>query len=262
MELWQVLVLAVVQGLTEFLPVSSSGHLVIGSALMGIDAEVLDVAEVTIALHLGTLLAIVVYYFRRVVRLLGRDRRLVPLLVVGTIPAVIVGLPIERWFESVLESPLIAGLMLIATGCLLLGLRRLVVRGGRDTDLSVSDAWWIGVFQAAAVLPGLSRSGSTIFAGIWRGLKPQDATTFSFLLAIPAIAGAGVLKVASMCADGTTPDTPLGTLLLGIAVSFAVGLLALVWLVRWVERGKVWWFAWWCLPVGTLVIVWQLFFAG
>ncbi len=261
MELWRVLILAVVQGLTEFLPVSSSGHLVIGAAWLGADTEALDVAEVTIALHVGTLLAILVYYSKRIVRILTHDRRLIPLLVVGTVPAVLVGVPIELFWEEALGSPLVAGVMLLATGGVLLGLRRLRVREGVDHEATYRDSVWIGLFQAAAVLPGLSRSGSTIFAGIWRGLAPKDAATFSFLLAIPAIAGAAVLKLGSMAIKGTEPTTPWLTLLAGIGVSFVVGWVALVWLVRWVEQGKIWWFAWWCLPLGVVVIGWSLIWA-
>ncbi len=257
LELWQVLILAVVQGLTEFLPVSSSGHLVIGAACLGIDAETLDVAEVTIALHVGTLLAILMFYARRIVRILTTDRRLIGLLVWGTLPAVVVGVPIELWFEELLESPAIAGAMLLVTGGLLLGLRRLTVGDGADHEATRSDSVWIGVFQAAAVLPGLSRSGSTIYAGIWRGLSPKDAATFSFLLAVPAIAGAAVLKVASMMAKGTSPQTAWPVLAAGIAVSFVVGLAALAWLVRWVEQGRIWWFAAWCFPLGVAVLLWS-----
>ncbi len=254
MEVWQVLILAVVQGLTEFLPVSSSGHLVIGAACLGVDREALDVAEVTIALHVGTLLAILVYYARRIGRVLTRDRRVIGLLIVGTLPAVVVGVPIELFFEKWLESPAIAGILLLLTGSLLLGLNRLSVRAKRTEEASWQDAVWIGVFQAAAVLPGLSRSGSTIFAGTWRGLVPGEAATFSFLLAVPAIAGAAVLKGASMWAKGAAPTTPWGTLAAGIAVSFVVGLVALAWLVRWVALGRLGWFAWWCFAVGLAVL--------
>ena len=254
MEWWGIAILAVVQGLTEFLPVSSSGHLVIGSALLRSDTAVMDVAEVTIALHLGTLLAILVFYRQRIFRLLGEDRRAIPRVVVGTIPAVLVGVPVELWFEDVLENPLVAGVMLLATGSMLLGMRRRI-EGERDyPDASNADAWWIGVAQAAAILPGLSRSGSTIFVGSRRGLSGPSAATFSFLLAIPAIAGAGVLKGASMVAKGSLPTTPWPHLLGGIALSFVVGLFALGWLVKWLERGRIWWFAWWCLPLGVGVI--------
>jgi len=250
---WVLAILAVVQGLTEFLPISSSGHLVIGASLLGPPSESFDVAEITIALHVGTLLSILVYYRRRIVRLAGRDRGAVRSVVVGTIPAVLVGVPVEMWWEDFLESPLIAGLMLLVTGCILLGMRRPAAGDGDYPQMSVGDAWWVGLAQAAAILPGLSRSGSTIFAGTRRGLRPQAAATFSFLLAIPAIAGAGLLKAASMVAKGTPPMTPWSHLLGGVAISFVVGLAALAWLVAWLEQGRIWWFALWCLPLGVLV---------
>lgn len=262
MGLWQIFLLAVVQGVTEFLPISSSGHLVIVAALTGVTDNVVDL---NIVLHVGTLLSILVFYWTRVWRLLGEDRRLIGLLIVGTVPVVLLGVPLKKFAPQVLASPLLAGCMLPVTGLLLLWAAGRREAGEREyQDLDLADALWIGCTQALAILPGISRSGTTISAGLLRGLTPASAATFSFLLAIPAIAGAGVwecislLRDASSASSADAPATPLGLLLFGAAVAFSVGLVSLVWLVRWLERGRLHYFAWWCIPVGIAVILWRM----
>ena len=258
MELWQILILAVVQGVTEFLPISSSGHLVIVAQLMNAESvQDLDVSDVNIVLHVGTLLSILVFYQQRLLRLLTDDRRTILLIILGTIPAVLVGLPIELKFEYLLESPLLSGVMLCVTGAALFS-ASFLERGTKHYEgMGYGKAILIGLSQAAAILPGLSRSGSTIITGLWLGLDPRAAAGFSFLLAIPAIAGGGVLEAYSL-ATGPPSSTPLSYLVIGAVVSFAVGLISLAWLVRWLERGRLQLFALWCLPVGVAVIAWQL----
>ena len=258
-RLWQILVLAVVQGIAEFLPISSSGHVVILAELVAPgNSRGFDVTDVNIVLHLGTLLSILVFYWQRVVRLLGEDRRTIGLLVVGTIPAVAIGVPVHVCARELFESPLVAGTMLIVTGAILIWASRAPFGQGSYQRLSHARALAIGTAQAAAILPGLSRSGATISAALRLGLTPRAAATFSFLLAIPAIAGAGVLDVASMVIKREPGSTPAGYLILGATVSFLVGWASLWWLVRWLERGRLQWFAAWCIPVGILVVVWQL----
>jgi undecaprenyl-diphosphatase len=258
LELWQIIVLAVIQGVTEFLPVSSSGHLVVAAALFaGGDVEKLTVVDLSIVLHLGTLAAIFVFYWHRIWRLLGEDRRTVALLVVGTIPAVLAGLPLKIAFDELLNSPLLAGILLPVTGIILIWASRLPVGEQAYEQLTWRQTLVIGLWQAAAILPGLSRSGTTICAGLGVGLKPQAAATFSFLLAIPAIGGAGLLEVMSMLSKREM-TTPTAYLLLGATVAFLVGLGSLWWLVRWLERGQLKWFAVWCIPLGIGVIIWQL----
>ncbi len=258
-QLWHILVLAVIQGIAEFLPISSSGHVVImAEALAPGGAKDFDVGDVNIVLHMGTLLSILVFYWRRVARLLLEDRRTVGLLIVGTIPAVLLGVPVKLLDTGLLESPLLAGALLIVTGAILIWVSRHQYGSGDYRDLSLLKAFLIGGAQAAALMPGLSRSGATISAGLGFGLSPNAAATFSFLLAIPAIAGAGSWEIVSMVRDHETFSTPVGYLLAGAFVSFIVGLASLWWLVRWLERGRLQWFAAWCIPVGVIVIVWQL----
>ena len=256
--LWvEIIILAVVQGITEFLPVSSSGHVVVGMALFDqFGCQVEEKLTVNIALHLGTLLTILVFYWRRILRLLGRDRRVIPLVIVGTIPAAIVGPILKDSCEAVLQHPVTAGLMFPLTGLILLWSARL--GSGRFTcrRLSYGRALLIGTVQALAILPGISRSGVTIVAGLGCGLRRKEAATFSFLLAIPAIGGAGLLEIVDLLREpaGSTPITALGV---GALVSFAVGLLALAWLIRWLDRGRLHLFAWWVIPLGIAVLTWQ-----
>jgi undecaprenyl-diphosphatase len=252
-DFWQVIILAVVQGVAEFLPISSSGHLVAVEALLG---KRTDNTELSIVLHFGTLLAILVFYRRRIAELLQQDRRVIFLMIIGTIPAAVLGIYLKKYHESLLKDPLLTGFMLVVTGFILTLMSRL--RPGRQTyqKMGAGVALMIGLAQACALLPGISRSGSTIVMGAVMGLQRQSAATFSFLLAIPAIGGASLLEARDILQEGAS--MPLWLLAVGAAVAFAVGLVALGWLVRWVEQGKLHWFAYWLFPFGFFMIVWQL----
>lgn len=259
MDWLEILLLAVVQGLTEFLPVSSSGHLVIVDALLFGDSDPADHSRlaVTVLLHAGTLLSVLLVYRRQVAALLGQDRRVIGLLAVGTLPAAVVGLTISLAAPGLVESPLLAGCMLLVTaGLLWWG----GTRPPGQIDYREMRHWQalvIGLVQAAAVLPGLSRSGSTIVAGLGVGLKREAAATFSFLLSIPVIAGAVLLHSIQLASDPSTAVEP-AAMLAGVAVSFGVGVAALCWLLRWLNRGRLWYFAVWCLLAGVAVLAWQL----
>jgi len=261
-EFLEVLVLAIVQGIGEFLPISSSGHVVVGlEAFARYGREIPDRLTVNIVLHLGTLLAILVFYRCRIAELIARDRRVIGLIVVGSIPAGLVGVLIKKaaccaWLEAALENALLAGFMFPLTA---LGLLWAARHADGQTDcrgLSYRGALVIGLFQALAILPGISRSGATIVAGLGLGLRRDEAAAFAFLLAIPAIAGAGLLEIVDLLRNGA-PATPPVTLAIGALVSFVVGLAALWWLVRWLERGRLHRFAWYLIPLGLAVVVWQ-----
>ncbi|MDG2184451.1 MAG: undecaprenyl-diphosphate phosphatase [Mariniblastus sp.] len=257
-ETLKVVILSVVQGIAEFLPISSSGHLVVINELLGTGQGSI---ELNVILHLGTLFAILGFYWRRVWALLGKDRRVIPQLIVGTIPAAVIGLTIKRNFEDLLTDPLLTGFMFPITGGMLLLLIWIKPGDNEYQRLTYRQVVLIGVAQAFALLPGISRSGSTIVAGSLLGLKRQSAATFSFLLAIPAIAGAGLLEVKDMLEAGQT-TTPPGLLLLGAVIAFVVGLGSLQWLVKWIEAGWLYLFAYWLIPLGIVVVVWQLFFVS
>ena len=254
-------ILAVVQGIAEFLPISSSGHLLVVDALwLHAGAPPLqNLLGVEILLHGGTLLAILVVYWQRIARLLGEDRRVIGRLIVGTLPAVVVGLPLHEidFLHGWLENSLLAGCMLPITGLLLLW-------GGRQPegvtdyrDMSYRQALLIGLAQVVAILPGISRSGSTIVAGLAVGLRRDSAAAFSFLLAIPTIAGAVVLGLKDL---GPASYEPAEMLRLAEAagIAFVVGVAALVGLLRWLRRGRLQPLAWWCIVVGVSFTVWQL----
>ena len=256
----EIVLLAIVQGIAEFLPISSSGHLVILGALMG---QLSESPTLEVILHAGTLGSILVVFWRRILKLLTTDRRVIPLLVVGTLPAVVIGLTIKLQFESILRSPMLAGAMLLVTATMLVVLGKLKPRDGDYQALSYFGAFAIGCFQAVAILPGISRSGSTILGGRLLGLKNEDSVTFSFLLAIPAICGATVLTLKDML-EPAVEDAPLAgqpleyslsSLAIGATVSFFVGIVALIWLIKWSQNNRLHWFAWWCYPAGLAVVI-------
>lgn len=258
MALLEIILLSIVQGIGEFLPISSSGHVVVLATLFDqLGHPMPDKITVNIALHLGTLLSILVVYWRRILGLLGRDRRVIGLLLAGTLPAALFGVYLKTQLEDALESALVAGFMFPITGLMLLWAARRQSGELACRQLTYRQALMIGIFQAFAIFPGISRSGSTIIAGLGAGLRREEAATFSFLLAIPAIAGAGLLEGLHLL-RGSPQSESFGLLGLGIALSFAIGLISLWWLLRWLQQGRLHLFAWWVLLLGPLVIAWQL----
>ena len=260
--MYKILILAAVQGIAEFLPISSSGHLIIlGALLEELSSSVGEMSEsptLEIILHAGTLGSILVVFWKRILNLLTSDRRVLPLLVIGTVPAAIVGLTIKSQFSTLLTNPTLAAAMLLITGCMLVVLGRLSPRDGCYTELNWRAAVIIGCFQAFAILPGISRSGSTILGGRLLGLKNEDSVTFSFLLAIPAILGASLLAIKDIwqqVSAGETLEFSITELAIGAFVSFLVGLVALTWLIGWSRKDRLHWFAWWCFPAG----LWALY---
>lgn len=260
MAILLIVFLAVVQGIGEFLPISSSGHVLVTAALFEQCGTELpeDKLTLNIVLHMGTLAAILVFYRRRIRGLLGSERGMIRPLIVGTIPAVAIGLPLDMYCDHVLQNPLLAGFMFLVTGWMLLWTATAKEGTRLCRDLTVTQSLIIGFYQAFAILPGISRSGSTIVAGISCGLKRDEAATFSFLLAIPVIAGAGLRHLIKLV-QAPPGETEWGLLALGTFLSFFVGLGALWWLVKWLQQGRLYLFAWWVMPVGVLVIAWQLF---
>ena len=264
MTFFEIILLGILQGLTEFLPVSSSGHLVVANAIFQAlgSQPVRDLVEVEIVLHLGTLLAVLVYYRREIMRLFTSDRRVVPLLVLGTIPAAIIGIYLKKGLPAatsdlVLANPLVAGLCFPLTAALLWWAAHRAPGDKHYTQLTWAETLKIGALQAFALLPGISRSGATIVGGLGVGLQRESAATFAFLLAIPAIAGGGFLEMLEAFKDGTT-GTPLPILAAGFVASFVVGLGALALLIQFVRRGRLALFAYYLVPLGIAVIAWRL----
>lgn len=256
-ELMKMILLAAVQGLTEFLPVSSSGHLVLFQHFLGTRQG--DVFF-DIVLHVGTLGSVLVVYRREIFRLLRFDRPALLYLgslAAGTVPAVVVGLLFKSRIEDLFHSPLFAAGGLLLTAAVLFSTRYSV------SSQALADPWvpnapslWralvVGAAQSIAILPGVSRSGSTIGAALWSGMARAEAARFSFLLSIPAVSGALVLQL--MDGQSKSPMESAQLLLAG-AVAFGVGLLAIRWTALAVVQSHFWKFSIYCLVVGVAVIV-------
>ncbi len=262
-ELFQVIILGIVQGIAEFLPISSSGHLVIVNELLsgGINSAEDDLA-MNIALHLGTLGSILVVY-RRDLRTLLFDIKMIRAIIIATLPIVIVGLTLKDAVESAFDTPAVAAGGLLVTALLLwlcewlepVSQQQLETKTDKAPD--IKQALSIGFFQALAVVPGISRSGSTIAGGVMTGLPRQIAARFSFLIAIPAILGATLLHTKDML-ESPEPFPVDATLLLGALVSFIVGIFALEGLLRIVRKKKLRWFAIYCLLASLATFTWLL----
>lgn len=261
MSLIKAILLGVVQGLTEFLPVSSSGHLVICQRLFGLEG-----AGVTleVLLHFGTLLAVFWVFRRDFLDLLKfpRDtvqRRFLLLLLLGCIPTALVGYYLGDFIESVFHSLLLTGAALMVTGGIL-KLLTLLPEGRKDvTAMQPVDALWIGLLQGIAVIPGISRSGSTITAALWRGLDRATAVRYSFMLAAPVIFGATLLEIKDMFAAGIE-KTLLLDYAAGTVAACICGVLAIRLFVRLLQQQKFHYFAYYCWAVGAAVIVASFFY--
>jgi undecaprenyl-diphosphatase len=262
-ELIEIFIIAIAQGISEFLPISSSGHNAVLNHLFERFGEPLtessaEFVKLNILLHAGSLVAVLIVFRQRIVDMLGKDRRLIPMLIVATLPAVAVGLPIHKfapWLEDYL--PLISGCFML-TGILLLCTLRLPEGEKTTSTMTWTDALIIGCSQALAVLPGLSRSGTTIVTGLFCKLKREEAAAFSFLLSIPVIAGAGLLECYSVFKKGmpgpSVSAIPDWLLLTGAAVSCIVGIIALVFLLNWLKKGKLWYFAVWVFVMSPITM--------
>lgn len=253
MSFFQSIFLAVVQGITEFLPISSSGHLIFFQKLFGITTPpvLFDVL-----LHFGTLGAILIYFRKEIILLFKECKKNINtwrLIIIGTIPAVILGLCINNMIEEIFNSTKLVGVMWLVMGTMLLLTKR-VSRENRKEELGNiknKDALVVGIFQAFALLPGISRSGSTIFGGLLRKLNPKDAFIFSFLLAIPAILGATVLQLIS-----NKPNK--ADLLNGVLPMFVAGLVgfySLKFLQKTLISHKFYLFGFYCLFLGIIVLI-------
>lgn len=237
-----------VQGLTEFLPVSSSGHLVLVPVALGVEPP--DLATSAL-LHLGTLVAVLGYYRRDLVKLIGfrsdpEAQRVLMLLALGTIPAV-VGLAVRDVVEDLQESVTAVSIALLVTGAVIWLSGFVLDKTGRLEEASPLDAVTVGIAQMLALVPGISRSGMTITAGLFRGLAPVEAARFSFLLGVPAIAGAGVIEGARLADAGAIP----GSVWLAVLLAALSGYLAIWILVKLVERLGLRPYAYYCFAAGV-----------
>ncbi len=241
-----------IQGLTEFLPVSSSGHLVLIPALF--DRPGPDLAT-NAMLHLGTLAAVLVYYRSDIARMAKFDkpaRRLITLLLIGTVPAVILGLLFEDKVEELISEPKKVAFMLIVTGVILLATTLLRLGDKQMTDVQPRDSVLIGLAQAMALIPGISRSGMTISAGLARGLERTEAARFAFLLGIPVIAGAGLLQMVEAFRLGEPIPSSVWV---GVVVAGLTGYAAIAILLRLLTRVGLAPFGVYCVTFGAIAMV-------
>lgn len=255
----QAFILGMVQGLTEFLPVSSSGHLVLFQHLFGFEEAPL---AFVVLLHIGTLVAVFIAFWDDIVAILKRPfDRLTFLILVGIIPAGLAGYFLEDYFAMAFESLLVVGIGLIFTGAILkisenYANNRILIKQAEET--SFKDAIFIGIIQALAILPGISRSGLTIAAGLFAGLDRDFAARFSFLLSIPVIIGAGVLQLRNLDLGSETMSIlPYAT---GFVSSALFGYFAIKVVLRLVRKGRLSVFSYYCWAVALFSLV--MYFTG
>jgi undecaprenyl-diphosphatase len=258
------LILGLVQGLTEFMPISSSGHLVVFKELFTLPDVLKQGARIEVALHGGTLISVLIFYredVRGIVRYaLGRSRTemnrmdskaLLVWIVIGSVPAVCLGYFFKDWFEFSFENPILVGAALCLTGLVCLSTRWIPRGKVHIAHLGVFRSLCVGLAQGLAIISGISRSGATIVAAMGFGVIPQDAARYSFLLSIPAVAGACVYKA---CEVGGAEGIPMAVFSLGIMGSALMGLLCL-WILNHILRaGYFFYFGFYCIPLGGIVI--------
>ena len=268
-QLVQAVVLGIVQGLTEFLPISSSGHLIVLPALLGWDDPFLESLAFAVMLHVATLLALLMYFARDWVRLIPAglaalrdrsfagdpDRRLAWLLVAASIPAGIVGVLLNDLIETAFREPRLVAMTLVAGGVVLWLADRLGSRSRSIEGLTFRTALAIGAAQALALIPGVSRSGISISAGLFAGLGREDAARFAFLMATPITAGAGRWEARKILAGEAGVDLPLVPLLAGMAAALIAGLLAIAILLRYLRSHGVGLFVLYRIALAAVIVV-------
>ena len=268
MEVWKALIVGVVQGLAEFLPISSSGHIVLTQYLLGIrevGAAHQDDLSFEIVLHLGTLVSVLIFFWRRLWSLVKslfdremvEERHLIFWLGLATLPAVLAALMFKDFFESAPGKPVLVSGLLMVTGLILFAPR---VLRGRGAKVGWKSSLMMGVGQAFAILPGISRSGATIASGLVSGLKAERAAEFSFLMSIPAIVGGFVLTVRKqMEATDSLGEAVRACFsapyLAGAAAAGVVGVFAIYLVMGAVKRGRLEYFSYYCFLAGLAGIV-------
>lgn len=263
-ELVAALLLGVVQGLTEFLPVSSSGHLLLSQYFFGVKGETFGLSF-DVALHVGTLIAVVGFFRRDLLRMAGAlmrslvtrdftnpDGRLACLILVSTVPAALIGYLFEDFFASSVRSPWIVVVTLTLVGILFLVGESLGRKSRLASRLKFCEAAGIGVAQAVALIPGVSRSGATITLGLFLGLKREEAARFSFLMSVPIILGAGTLQLSELASVGIDGQGAL-LFVVGLTSSGIVGYLAIRFFIGYLSRHSLKVFAYYRFTLAAVV---------
>jgi len=270
MPLAHVIILAIVQGLTEFLPVSSTAHLYLSSWLLGWQAESLDF---DISLHIGTLLAVLIYFLPDWIQILGQgfggnigndedlklNRTLLWLLAAGSIPAGIAGLLLSKYAESTWRNPFVIGAALVSVGLLIWLAEGLAGHARPLASLNLPDALAVGIGQAMAVVPGVSRSGITMSFGLFRGLTREAAARFSFLLSTPTIAGAAAKDLYDTYKQSGLHGILNPNFLTGIGVSAVTGWIVIAWFLHYLRRSSLMPFVYYRIIFGLIVLALAFF---
>jgi undecaprenyl-diphosphatase len=266
MTLIQAIILGVVEGLTEFLPVSSTGHQTIVAGLMGLQIDDPSVTSFIAVIQVGAIAALVLYLRKDIGRLLAAwfrglfnaaersdpSYREAWLVIIGSLPIVIVGVLGRDLIKGPLRSLWVVAIALIAWGFVMLVAEAMAKQNRHERDLNLKDALIIGGTQALALIPGISRSGATISAGLMLGVDRVTAARFGYLLGIPALAGAAVLEVPDAISDG---GVGLGPTLVGTGVSFVVAYLTVAWMLRFVSRHTIRVFVWYRFALAAVLIL-------
>lgn len=273
MSLITAIILGIFQGIAEFLPISSSGHLVILQTIF--DANQGDIF-LPVMLHLGTLISIVIVFYKDIAAIVvaslqiisevftkkkivldTEPKKLAIMVLIGTIPTGLIGILFEDFFTGLYKSLVAVGIALIVTGFLLMISEK--TNSGKKglRDMSILDAIIVGIFQGFAIIPGISRSGSTIVGGLFRGFNTKLATKFSFLMAIPAILGATLLEAVKVI-TGNNPIAFSTPLFIGVFLSAMTGVIAIKVLIKALEKGKLYYFSYYVWAVGLILIISQL----
>ncbi len=268
MTIWQAFVLGIIQGITEFLPISSSGHLVIAPFLFGWKIPQEFIFPFDVLVQMGTLVAVIIYFWKYLWKILqavfkglvdkkpfqSDDAKLGWLIVLATIPAVIGGLFLKSLVESAFQSIWITAVFLLGTALLLWLSEKYSKQAKTMEKISAIDALIIGCFQILAIFPGLSRSGSTIAGGIFRNLKREEAAKFSFLMSIPVMLGAGVVSAKDLTnLPGLSEFLPL--LLVGFITAGIVGYLSIHWLLKFLNKNRLVYFSVYCVAISALTLI-------
>ncbi|MEE8437183.1 MAG: undecaprenyl-diphosphate phosphatase [Candidatus Neomarinimicrobiota bacterium] len=250
MTLLEAILLGIIQGITEFLPISSSGHLVLGQHYLGLNVPG-NMFEIVV--HLGTMISVIVVFRQDLVKLLWslkekNTQQYILAIIFGTLPAAIAGLLFKDRIVSIFDNVQMVSLALIITGIVLLSTRLMLTK---NAPFKFGSGIIIGMAQAMAIIPGISRSGFTIAAGLILGMRRAEIAKFSFLLSIPAITGAGILTFLDI-GEAASSGLTLPILLAGFFTSFGVGVVSLYWLLSWLKSGKFHWFGIYCLGLGLM----------
>jgi undecaprenyl-diphosphatase len=265
MNYFDAIILGIVEGLTEFLPISSTGHLTIAEKVLGLQVDDPAVTGFTAVIQMGAILAVIVYFARDIASiartwLLGlfraeyrghRDFRMGWYVIVGTIPVGIVGLVFRDFIKNDLRTLWVVGVALIAWSGVMWAAERVARQDRSEKQLTMTDAVFIGLMQCFALIPGVSRSGATISAGLFRGLDRVTATRVSFFLSIPALLAAGIFELK----DALGGDISVGETLVGTVVAFVVAYATIAWLLRFVAHHPITWFVPYRLALGGLLLV-------